>query len=333
MLRVAVIGAGHLGRHHARIYAAHEGAQLVGVADSDPARREIADQYGVPFYTDWYDLIGKVDAVSLAVPTIDHCVIGCELMRNGIHVLIEKPISRSLDEADQLLAAANENNVTLAVGHVERHNPALQAVFKILTQPLFFEMHRLGVFTMRSLDIDVVMDLMIHDLDILLALTRSEVTSVSAVGIAILSKKIDIANARVEFGNGAVANITASRISSEKVRKLRFFQPYDYISVDYASQWAGAWSLRPPSPSSGATKPEIGARYLEVTQREPLEAEISDFINAVESRTAPLVDGVQGRKALELATEILKKIEEHSLKAGVPTSWSLMPDLGKLGFS
>ncbi|HZS47141.1 MAG TPA: Gfo/Idh/MocA family oxidoreductase [Blastocatellia bacterium] len=330
MLRVAVIGAGHLGRHHARIYAAHDGAQLVGVADTDPAKREIADQYGVPFFSDYYDLIGKVDAVSLAVPTIDHCVIGCELMRNGIHVLVEKPISRSLEEADQLLSAANENNVTLAVGHVERHNPALQAVFKILTQPLFFEMHRLGVFTMRSLDIDVVMDLMIHDLDILLALTGSEVSAVSAVGIAILSKKIDIANARVEFVNGAVANITASRISSEKVRKLRFFQPYDYISVDYASQWAGAWSLKPPSPTSGA-KPEIGARYLEVVQREPLEAEISDFLRAVETRTSPLVDGAQGRKALELATEILKKIEEHSLKAGVPTTWSVMPDLSKFG--
>jgi predicted dehydrogenase len=274
-------------------------------------------------------LIGKVDAVSLAVPTIEHCEIGCELMKHGIHVLIEKPISRSLEEADRLLQTAKDNNVTLAVGHVERHNPALQAVFKILTQPLFFEMHRLGVFTMRSLDIDVVMDLMIHDLDILLAMTKSEVTAVSAVGIAILSKKIDIANARVEFANGAVANITASRISSEKVRKLRFFQPFDYISVDYASQWAGAWGMKPPSSQPGA-KPDISARFFDVVKNEPLEAEISDFIHAVETRTAPMVDGEQGRNALALATQILTKIEEHSLKAGVPKTWAEMPNLGNM---
>jgi len=327
MLKVGVIGVGHLGRHHARIYAAHAGAELIGVSDTDESKREIAEQYSVPFHKDWRELIGKVDAVSLAVPTIEHCEIGCELMKQGIHVLVEKPISRSLEEADRLVKAAEDNNVTLAVGHVERHNPALQAVFKILTQPLFFEMHRLGVFTMRSLDIDVVMDLMIHDLDILLAMTKSEVTAVSAVGIAILSKKIDIANARVEFANGAVANITASRISSEKVRKLRFFQPFDYISVDYASQWAGAWGMRPSSSQSG--KPDISARFFEVVKNEPLEAEISDFIHAVETRTAPLVDGIQGRKALQLATDILKKIEEHSLKAGVPTAWSAMPDFGK----
>jgi len=329
MLKVGVIGVGHLGRHHARIYAAHAGAELVGVADYDETQREVADQYNVPFYQDWRELIGKVDAVSLAVPTVAHCDIGCELMERGIHVLIEKPISRSLEEADRLLKAAKDNNITLAVGHVERHNPALQAVFKILTQPLFFEMHRLGVFTMRSLDIDVVMDLMIHDLDILLAMTRSEVTAVSAVGIAILSKKIDIANARVEFANGAVANITASRISSEKVRKLRFFQPFDYISVDYASQWAGTWGMRPPSSKPGA-KPEISARYLDVVKNEPLEAEIIDFIHTVETKSTPLVDGIQGRAALALATEILKKIEEHSLKAGVPSAWAGMPDFGKM---
>src|SRR4030095_5805651 len=243
-LRTAVIGVGSLGRQHARIHAtlAAEGSsQFVSVCDLDEkVAREVSSERGTEWTTDWHDLIDKVDAVSLAVPTEAHCDIACELLNRGIHVLVEKPISRTLEEADRMIAAAEAGKAVLQVGHLERFNPAMVALRPHVRKPVYFEIHRVGAFTARSLDIDVVLDLMIHDLDIVQWLVGEEVpvTDSRAVGIAILTNKVDAANARLEFASGAVANITASRVGTERIRKMRFFQPHDYIAIDYTTKRA-----------------------------------------------------------------------------------------------
>jgi predicted dehydrogenase len=251
MLRTAVIGAGSLGRQHARIHAtlAAEGlSEFISVCDlnEETARAistESSSERKIDWTTDWRMLIGKIDAASLAVPTEVHCEIACGLLEAGIHVLVEKPISRTLEEADQMIRAAGKGNAVLQVGHLERFNPALVALRPHVRKPVYFEIHRVGQFNARSLDIDVVLDLMIHDLDIVQWLVGEdvEVTNIHAVGIAILTNKVDAANARLEFSSGAVANITASRVGTEKIRKMRFFQPHDYIAVDYDSEWHMAW--------------------------------------------------------------------------------------------
>jgi len=234
-VRVAVVGTGEFGRNHARVYREIAGAELVGVYDQNPER---AAAVGAEFHTQVLksldDLRGRAQAVSVAVPTIAHAEVGCRLMKMGLDVLVEKPMSVNLGEADALLDAAKKNQRILQVGHVERFNPAVIVVEPILNRPLFFEVHRLGIFTPRSLDVDVIYDLMIHDLDILLALVNEPVMEVKAVGIPVLTDKVDIAHARLEFAGGAVANITASRVSTERVRKMRFFQQHEYISLDYA---------------------------------------------------------------------------------------------------
>src|SRR6266404_7472063 len=238
MLRTAVIGVGHLGEQHARIHAtlAAEGlSQFTIVCDIDADRvQTVSCQWRTNATTDWRTLAGQVDAVSLAVPTESHCEIACGLLAAGIHVLVEKPVSRTLDEADRMIAAGKQGNAILQVGHAERFNPALVALRPHVRNPVYFEIHRVGQFTARSLDIDVVLDLMIHDLDIVQSLVGSDVdvTNVHAVGIPILTNRVDAANARIEFATGAVANITASRVGTEKIRKMRFFQPRDYIAVD-----------------------------------------------------------------------------------------------------
>ncbi|MBD0324913.1 MAG: Gfo/Idh/MocA family oxidoreductase, partial [Pyrinomonadaceae bacterium] len=243
-LRTAVIGVGHLGRQHARIHAAlaSEGqTEFVAVCDSDEeTARSIAAERETEWTRDWRNLMGRVDAVSLAVPTESHAEIGCELLAAGVHVLVEKPIARTLEEADRMIAAAERGRALLQVGHLERFNPALVALRPHVRNPLYFEIHRVGEFTARSLDIDVVLDLMIHDLDIVQWLVGEdvEVTDVRAVGIPVLTARVDAANARLEFANGAVANITASRVGTEKIRKMRFFQPHDYIVVDYTTNYA-----------------------------------------------------------------------------------------------
>jgi predicted dehydrogenase len=304
MLRVAVIGVGHLGRHHARIYAAMPHVQLVGIADINADRgQQLATEYHTTYYPDYRALIAQVDAISLAVPTTAHCEIACEFLAAGVAVLVEKPIACTLVEADQMIRLAETNQVCLQVGHLERFNPAVVAVRDIVTTPRFFEVHRLSLFSPRSLDIDVVMDLMIHDLDIINYLVQSPLTNLSAVGIPVISPRFDIANARLEFANGCIANITASRISNERTRKLRLFQPNDYISLDYLQQQAGIWSLR-PAPGM----PVIEARALPITKDEPLRLEIAAFVTAVTERQPPLVDGHQGRVALELALTVSDKI-------------------------
>jgi predicted dehydrogenase len=301
-----VIGVGHLGRHHARILSTLDGVSLTAVVDKLPERAaEIAASTNSVALTDSADVLDRVDAVTVAVPTELHRDIAMPFLERGVSVLVEKPMARSLAEADELMAAAQASGATLAVGHTERYNPAVAAVLPLVTTPRFIEVHRLGVFPERSLDIDVVFDLMIHDLDIILSMVKSEVTSIEAVGVPVLTPKYDIANARLRFASGCIANITASRISKERVRKLRFFQPDAYVSIDYAAQEVeGARLVK----RDGA-KPSIQAGSIPVQHDEPLKRELADFVAAVRDRRAPIVDGAAGRRALELATRIADKME------------------------
>jgi predicted dehydrogenase len=320
MLRTAVIGVGHLGEQHARIHAglAAEGlSTFAGVCDIDEARVQAAGgKWGAKSTTDWRTLVGDVDAVSLAVPTESHCELACGLLEAGIHVLVEKPISRTLEEADRMIAAGKQGKAILQVGHAERFNPALVALRPYVRNPVYFEIHRVGQFTARSLDIDVVLDLMIHDLDIVQWLVGEEVevTSLHAVGIPILTNRVDAANARLEFATGAVANITASRVGTEKIRKMRFFQPRDYIAVDYATNHASISNLSPPTVTPW---PGVSTRILEVVNIEPLRAEIESFLNAIAGGSPSLVSGEDGRRALGLALRTLDEIHAHTAKSGV----------------
>jgi predicted dehydrogenase len=305
-LRIAVVGVGHLGRHHARILSTLEGAQLVAVVDTAPERAaEVAAATGARALTDFRELLGEVDAVTIAVPTGLHRDVALPFLDRGIAVLVEKPRARSLEEADELVAAARASGATLGVGHTERYNPAVAAVLPLVTSPRFIEVHRLGVFPDRSLDIDVVFDLMIHDLDIILALVGSDVESIEAVGVPVLTSRFDIANARLRFASGCIANVTASRISRERVRKIRFFQPDAYISIDYAAQEVEGWRLVPRD----GERPSIQGGPLPVERDEPLRRELADFVSAARAGTAPLVDGHAGRRALRLATQIAEKME------------------------
>jgi predicted dehydrogenase len=250
-----------------------------------------------------------VDAASVAVPTVAHCDVGCSLMGLGIDVLVEKPMAGTVLEADQLIACAERNARILQVGHVERFNPAVLAVEPVVHRPLFFEVHRLGVFTSRSLDVDVIYDLMIHDLDILLALVNEPVEEVKAVGIPVLTDKVDIAHARLEFSGGAVANVTASRVSTERVRKMRFFQQHEYISLDYARRDALRVGVKRPGP-----QPEFAFEKLPAPDREPLKAELEAFTEAVKTRVPAKTDGRAGRAALQLASRVMESIREHSAR-------------------
>jgi predicted dehydrogenase len=320
-LRTAVIGVGSLGRHHARIHAAlaAEGrSRFAGVCDTnEETARAVASERETTWTADWRTLVGRVDAVSLAVPTESHAEIACALLEQGVHVLVEKPISRTLEEADRMIAAAERGGAALMVGHLERFNPALVALRPHVRQPVYFEIHRVGQFTARSLDIDVVLDLMIHDLDIVLWLAgqNSEVADVRAVGIPILTDRVDAANARIEFGSGAVANITASRVGTEKIRKMRFFQPHDYVAVDYATRYASISSLAPPSATG--SWPGVQVKNLDIIDVEPLRTEIELFLEAAGSGSPPPITGHDGRRALELAERVLARIHEHPMVAGM----------------
>ena len=305
-LRVAVIGVGHLGRHHARLLAGIEGAQLVAVVDTQPDRAAAAaEPTGARALADYRELFGQVDAVTVAVPTELHREIALPFLERGISTLVEKPITRTVAEADALIAAAAESGATLAAGHTERYNPAVAVVLPLVSTPRFIEVHRLGVFPDRSLDIDVVFDLMIHDLDIILAMVKSEVTSIDSVGVPVLTDRFDIANARLRFATGCIANVTASRISRERVRKIRFFQPDAYISIDYAEQEVEGYRLL----RREGQRPEIQGGKLPVTREEPLKRELTDFVRAVREKRKPVVTGEDGRRALVLAQAIADKME------------------------
>ena len=306
-VRVAVIGVGALGKHHARILSALPGAELAGVVDTNEARaREVAIAAGVPWATSASELPWAVDAVTVAVPTEWHLRIALPFLQRGTAVLVEKPLASDAGEARQMIDAAASSGAVFGVGHTERYNPAVAAVRPLIDHPRFIEVHRLGTFPDRSLDIDVVFDLMIHDLDVVLSIVPSEVTSVEAVGVAVLTPKPDIANARLKFASGCIANVTASRISRDRVRKIRLFQRDSYISVDYAAQEAERWRL---VRASGAM-PSIDGGKIDVASEEPLKLELADFVDAVRQKRAPGVTGADGLRALELAQRITDAMKE-----------------------
>lgn len=312
-LRMAVIGVGHLGRHHARILASMPHVELLGVVDIVEGRAaEIAQAHGVAAFTDWRDVLDRLDAVSVAVPTESHLEVALPFLERGVATLVEKPLARTVAEADQLVAAARDRGVVLATGHTERFNPAVAVARPLIKEPRFVEVHRLGTFPERSLDIDVVFDLMIHDLDLVMSLVGDEVVSIDAVGVPVLTGRVDIANARLRFKGGAIANLTASRISRDRVRKIRFFQQSAYLSIDYASQEVEVWRLV----RAEAGVPSIEGGKLDVPRDEPLRLELEDFVAAIREQRPPTVPGEDGRAALALATEIVAQIKQGQFNHG-----------------
>lgn len=336
-LRVAVIGAGAFGRNHLRVYrelqdAGHD-LELLAVVDRDAAvAARAAAEFGVAAFDSikaCLGAMGKLDAASVCVPTVHHASAAEPLLAAGIDLLVEKPLASNLADADRILGLAYAHDRIVQAGHLERFNPAVTAARRHLHNPMFFEAHRLSVFTPRSLDVDVVLDLMIHDLDIVLGLVASPVHEVRAVGLPVLSNKVDIANVRLEFENGCVANFTASRVSTERVRKLRFFQPHQYLSLDFArqdllmidvtaaagmdpAQLAAMAQMAGPHPSAG-----LSLSKVQVEPGEPLRLEIESFLNAVRTRAVPLVSGEDGRRALALALEINEAIAAHAQRTGL----------------
>jgi predicted dehydrogenase len=306
-LRVAVIGVGHLGQHHARLLSAMDGVELAGVVDTKPGRaQEIAAKYSTNAFTEASQVTGLVDAVTIASPTSTHLDIALPFVEAGVPVLVEKPIASSLEDADRLLAAAARRGTMVATGHTERFNPAVVAALPLVAEPRFIEIHRLGTFPERSLDIDVIFDLMIHDLDLLLAMVGSEVVSIEAVGVNVLTPRVDIANARLRFASGCIANVTASRISRDRVRKARFFQKDSYVSIDYAAQEVDVYRVVPRN-----GRPTIEGGRLDVINHEPLGRELEDFVEAVRTPRRPGVTGDEGRDALELATRVADAVSAN----------------------
>jgi predicted dehydrogenase len=329
---VAVVGVGSFGRNHARVY--HDlqkqgaGVELVAVVDSDAAQAQaVASQFGCSVLATVEELFGRVEAASVAVPTLHHRAVAAALMAAGIDVLIEKPLASTLAEADELVSLANANQRVVQVGHLERFNPAVRATIPLITHPMFFEVHRLSVFSPRSLDVDVVLDLMIHDIDVVLSFVKSPVKEIRAVGLPVVTEKVDIANVRMEFDSGCVANLTASRISTERVRKLRFFQPKEYVSIDYGRQdvfqirvtQEEKFSLHnlmsfAETPST-LPIPGVTLNKPKVESEEPLRAELKSFLHAVRHREKPVVALEDGRRALGVALSILSAIDEHTKRA------------------
>jgi len=314
-VRFAVVGAGSFGQNHLRVIAESPRAALTAVVDIDANQaRQAETRYGCQAHTDWRAIVGKVDAAVVATPTATHAGTGCALLEAGIHVLVEKPIAPSMADAEKLCRSAEQAGRLLQVGHLERFNPAVLALMPMIRLPLFFEIHRMSVFAPRSLDVDVVLDLMIHDLDIVLSMVRSMPEEVRAAGIRILSDKVDIANVRLAFPGGCIANLSASRASTEKVRKLRLFQPHQYISIDYARQDGVAITV-----GEGA---QIGFQPLQIQKREPLAAQLDSFLDAIAQGRQPLVSGREASKTLQLALEIAVKIEQHGqVVQKTLTSW------------
>lgn len=304
-IRAGVVGVGALGQHHARVWASLPGASLAGVFDVEGARAEaVAGRHGCRAFTDLRALLEAVDAVSVAVPTVDHHRVARAFLDAGKAVLVEKPMTVTLAEADDLIAAAAAGGVVLQVGHIERFNPAVDVLREVAREPRFIEVHRLGAFSPRSLDVDVVLDLMIHDLDIVLALDGSRCEQLDAVGVAVLTPRVDIANARLRFASGLIANLTASRVSAEKVRKFRVFSPRTYVSADFAAREAQVYRL-----VQGAAGPDIRVERTSAPDDEPLRRQLGAFATAVRERSTPVVSGAEGRRALELALEIVDRIQ------------------------
>lgn len=308
-IKTAVIGVGHLGKEHARIYKELEGSILSGICDRDASKKQKAEELGVPYYSNHLDLIGKVDAVSIATPTSMHYEVARDFLAAGIHTLIEKPITLQLEQADELIALAKKHRCALQVGHIERHNPAFKRVGEIAKNIRFFEIHRLGPFSGRINDCGVVLDLMIHDLDIVLGLVKSEVESYDAVGINVLTPFEDIANVRIRFKNGAVADLTASRLTPEKQRKIRVFQQDAYISMDYESQSCKIFRK---------FEDKITQENIDIQKAEPLKEELKYFLSGIESGTSIGRPDQAARDALAFAIDIVNAIKENNTKQTIP---------------
>lgn len=333
-IRAAVVGAGSFGRNHARVIRELPNVELTAIVDSDFEKvQRLASEFGSTAFPDLQEIIGSVDAAIVATPTVTHEQVANQLLRSGVDVLVEKPIADSSAAGDRLVTLAKEQRRILQVGHLERFNPAVAALRSALTIPLFFEVHRLSVFSPRSLDVDVVLDLMIHDLDIVLSFTGEQPSEIRAAGISVLSKRVDIANVRLSFSSGCIANLTASRVSTEQVRKLRLFQPGEYISLDYQRQDAVRLAIRKNEPNPGSkdefvlqnapsirlpdqfvrqNAPQIAYEPLPVTHGEPLRLELEAFFECVRDRSQPRIDGTAAVNALRLAESILDKIGEHA---------------------
>lgn len=301
-VRVGVVGVGYLGQFHVEKYVHLPEVELVGVVDIDRARAgEVAGRFGTEAFYHWGDLLGEVDAVSISAPTQFHYEIAKGFLKEGVDVLLEKPMTTTLEEAEELIREGELSGAILQVGHLERFNSAILALDGVVENPMFIESHRLAPFTERGTDVDVVLDLMIHDIDIILNLVKSEIKGVDAVGVPVITKEVDIANARIRFESGCVADVTASRVSRERMRKIRLFQPDTYISIDYAAQKVAVLK-RVPGVDGGM--PGIVEEELVVEKGDPLEGEIKAFLEAVITRKEPLVTGRDGKRALEVALKI-----------------------------
>lgn len=310
MLRVGVIGVGYLGRLHAQKMASFDDVVLVGVCDADPERGEaVAEEFGTSFRTDTRKLLKEVDAVSIAVPTIAHFRVAMEAVRAGVHVLLEKPIAATVREGRGLVREADARRLVFQIGHLERFNPAVLSAASVLKEPKFVECHRLGMFGGRGADVDVVLDLMIHDIDLILSFVRSSVAQIHAVGVPVISPNIDIANARLSFANGCVANVTASRVSVRKQRKIRIFQEDAYVSMDFVEHNIQIYRRIFPQGKDGT--PEITGELLETEKGDALRDEIRSFVDCVRTGAAPRVSGADGLAALEVAFRILRKMKSR----------------------
>lgn len=305
-LRVGVVGVGYLGKFHARIYSTLPDVELVGVVDSNPeTAQKIAADYKTVAFARPEDLLGKVDAVSVVVPTIYHLDVARPFLESGVHMLMEKPIAPSFEEGEKIVALAEKSGVTFQVGHLERYNAGFMELVKRVSGARFIEATRIGGFSERATDVDVVTDLMIHDLDLVMALVQSPIRDLRATGVPVLTEHVDIANVRMEFENGAVANVTASRVSVKKQRRIRVFGKNSYHALDFADQQVEE-VIAHPHPAGG--RPEIKAEKLAITPTPPLDAELADFVNTVRAKRAPLVDGRTGLEALRVALMVKEKM-------------------------
>lgn len=314
-LRAAVVGVGHLGALHARKYAELAGVRLCFVVDADPGRaRNVAAQMGAVALQSHHELAGRVELVSIAVPTVAHYEIARDVMRAGIDVLLEKPMAASVAEARDLLKIARTCGRILQIGHLERFNPAIVRLRRLLNRPRFIECHRLAPFTERGTDVDVVLDLMVHDLDVVLSVTTAPVSSLDAVGVAILTDRIDVANARIRFADGLIANLNTSRVAPRRERKIRFFQPDAYISLDYEALRIQVYRKEPPP--SGAAYPSIAAEQIEIGEGDALRDEIAAFVHSIETRSVPEIGPQAGLRVMELSERIVEAIRDTTPEIG-----------------
>ena len=309
-IKMGVVGVGYLGEHHARIYSSMDQVELVGVADIDAGRADhIAAKYTTKAFYDYRELFGKAEAVSIAVPTVLHYPVALDFIRQNTDVLIEKPVTTTVEEAESLIREAAMRNVLVQVGHIERFNTAFRTVCTYLHHPRFIEAHRIGPYVGRGIDVDVILDLMIHDIDIILSIVKSELVDLRAVGIPVLTNHIDIANVRLEFADGCIANLTASRVSGEKMRKIRIFQSDTYISLDYGRQ---SMAIFRRIMENGI--PKIVSEEISLEREEPLYGELKAFVEAVRNRTQPLVTGMDGIEALKIALRIIEDAKKRGIQ-------------------